>query len=401
MPQPLSERTASFTDSVIRRMTRVSLKYGAVNLSQGFPDFEPPQAILERLAQVAREGPHQYSVTWGAQNFREALARKQSRYMGRTIDPDKEIVATCGSTEAMMCAMMTAANPGDKVIVFSPFYENYGADTILSGAEPIYVPLHPPAFTFDVDELEAAFRQRPKALVLCNPSNPCGRVFTREELLTIAEMATKYDTYVILLFREGEITYPDRQNKGKRKTRSISEIVKRESIRPKHGALLFRLTNYFKSKNILQIGTTMGLSTLYLTSYATGLKCIALENVPEFATIARQAFAKEGRNPVDLRIGNYKDLLPQALNDINSLDFVFFNTLYEQHNNLWLFNECMKYAHNDTVFVFEGIKASRKMRELWEEICACPEVTVTLDLYSLGIVLFNKKLHKRDYIVYF
>ena len=144
MPQPLSERTASFTDSVIRRMTRVSLKYGAVNLSQGFPDFEPPQAILERLAQVAREGPHQYSVTWGAQNFREALARKQSRYMGRTIDPDKEIVATCGSTEAMMCAMMTAANPGDKVIVFSPFYENYGADTILSGAEPIYVPLHPP-----------------------------------------------------------------------------------------------------------------------------------------------------------------------------------------------------------------------------------------------------------------
>ena len=197
MPQPLSERTASFTDSVIRRMTRVSLKYGAVNLSQGFPDFDPPQAILERLAQVAREGPHQYSVTWGAQNFREALARKQSRYMGRTIDPDKEIVATCGSTEAMMCAMMTVTNPGDKVIVFSPFYENYGADTILSGAEPIYVPLHPPAFTFDVDELEAAFRQRPKALVLCNPSNPCGRVFTREELLTIAEMATRYDTYVI------------------------------------------------------------------------------------------------------------------------------------------------------------------------------------------------------------
>lgn len=197
MPQPLSERTASFTDSVIRRMTRVSLKYGAVNLSQGFPDFDPPQAILERLAQVAREGPHQYSVTWGAQNFREALARKQSRYMGRTIDPDKEIVATCGSTEAMMCAMMTVTNPGDKVIVFSPFYENYGADTILSGAEPIYVPLHLPAFTFDVDELEAAFRQRPKALVLCNPSNPCGRVFTREELLTIAEMATKYDTYVI------------------------------------------------------------------------------------------------------------------------------------------------------------------------------------------------------------
>ena len=111
MPQPLSQRTADFTDSVIRRMTRVSMKYGAVNLSQGFPDFDPPKEILDRLAQVAYEGPHQYSVTWGAQNFREALAKKQSHYMGRTIDPDTEIVATCGSTEAMMAAMMTVTNP--------------------------------------------------------------------------------------------------------------------------------------------------------------------------------------------------------------------------------------------------------------------------------------------------
>ena len=197
MPQPLSERTASFTDSVIRRMTRVSLQYNAVNLSQGFPDFDPPQAILDRLAEVAHEGPHQYAITWGAQNFREGLAEKQSHYMGRTIDPNSEIVATCGSTEAMMCAMMTVTNPGDKVIVFSPFYENYGADTILSGAEPIYVPLVPPAFTFDPEVLEDAFRQHPKALVLCNPSNPCGRVFTRAELEIIASLAEKYDTYVI------------------------------------------------------------------------------------------------------------------------------------------------------------------------------------------------------------
>ena len=174
MPRPLSARTASFTDSVIRRMTRVSLQHGAVNLSQGFPDFDPPQAILDRLSQVAHEGPHQYAVTWGAQNFREALAKKQSHYMGLPIDPDREIVATCGSTEAMMCAMMTVADPGDKVIVFSPFYENYGADTILSGAEPIYVPLNPPDFSFDPEVLEDAFRQHPKALVLCNPSNPCG-----------------------------------------------------------------------------------------------------------------------------------------------------------------------------------------------------------------------------------
>lgn len=195
--QKLSERTAGFTDSLIRRMTRISLRYGAVNLSQGFPDFEPPREILDRLAQVAHEDFHQYSVTWGAQNFREALAEKQSRYMGFGIDPDTEIVATCGSTEAMMAAMMTVTEPGDRVVIFSPFYENYSADTILCGAEPIYVPLVPPDFRFDPDVLEAAFRLRPKALVLCNPSNPCGKVFTREELLTIASLAEKYDVYVI------------------------------------------------------------------------------------------------------------------------------------------------------------------------------------------------------------
>lgn len=195
--QPLSDRTAGFTDSVIRRMTRISNKYGAVNLSQGFPDFDPPKEILDRLAEVAHEDYHQYSITWGAQNFREALAAKQTHYMGRAIDPDSEIVVTCGSTEAMMTAMMTVTNPGDKVVIFSPFYENYGADTILSGAEPIYVPLTPPDFNFDPEVLENAFRQNPKALILCNPSNPCGKVFTRAELETIAALANKYDVYVI------------------------------------------------------------------------------------------------------------------------------------------------------------------------------------------------------------
>mgnify|MGYP005968458419 FL=1 len=195
--QPLSDRTAGFTDSVIRRMTRISNKYGAVNLSQGFPDFDPPKEILDRLAEVAHEDYHQYSITWGAQNFREALAAKQTHYMGRAINPDSEIVVTCGSTEAMMTAMMTVTNPGDKVVIFSPFYENYGADTILSGAEPIYVPLTPPAFNFDQEMLEDAFRQHPKALILCNPSNPCGKVFTRAELETIAALANKYDVYVI------------------------------------------------------------------------------------------------------------------------------------------------------------------------------------------------------------
>ena len=194
----LSKRTANFTDSVIRRMTRISLQHGAINLSQGFPDFDPPKEITDRLSEVAKEGPHQYALTWGAQNFREALAAKQEHFSGMKINPDTEIVVTCGSTEAMMAAMMSVCNPGEKVVIFSPFYENYGADTILSGAEPIYVPLKPPAFNFDADELEAAMKQEGvKALILCNPSNPCGKVFTRQELMVIADLAKKYDIYVI------------------------------------------------------------------------------------------------------------------------------------------------------------------------------------------------------------
>ncbi len=178
-------------------MTRVCLHCGAVNLSQGFPDFDPPRVLTGALARAAAEGPHQYAVTWGAQDFREALAAKQRRFMGLPIDPDTQIVVTCGSTEAMMAAMMSVIDPGDKVVVFSPFYENYGADTILCGAQPIYVPLVPPHFGFDANRLEDAFRSGAKALVLCNPSNPCGKVFTRDELLLIAELATKYDAYVI------------------------------------------------------------------------------------------------------------------------------------------------------------------------------------------------------------
>ena len=193
----LSQRTANFTDSVIRRMTRIALKYGAVNLSQGFPDFDPPKEILEALKKTADENVHQYAITWGAPNLRKAIAEKQSRLMGFDIDPDSEIVVTCGSTEAMMATMMSIINPGDKVAIFSPFYENYGADTILSGAEPIYVPLVPPEYDFNKDELEAAFKAGAKALVLCNPSNPCGKVFSEKELSDIAELAEKYDAYVV------------------------------------------------------------------------------------------------------------------------------------------------------------------------------------------------------------
>lgn len=190
-------RLAAFSESVIRGTTRLANQYGAINLSQGFPDFDPPEEILAALEIATRGNFHQYAVTWGAPRFRAALAAKIQRFSGLVIDPEQHLVVTCGSTEAMMVAMMTACNPGDKVIVFSPFYENYAADAILSGAEPIYVPLHPPDFGFDLADLEKAFEQKPKAIVVCNPSNPTGKVFTREELMEILRLAEKHDVFVI------------------------------------------------------------------------------------------------------------------------------------------------------------------------------------------------------------
>lgn len=193
----LSEKIGTFTDSVIRRMTRISDQCGAINLSQGFPDFLPPKAMLDALAQVAHTGPHQYSTTYGAQNLREALCAKQGRAIGREIDPETEIVITCGGTEAMMCAVLTICNPGDKVMVFSPFYENYSADAILSGARPIYIPLVPPTYAFDLDRIEQGFKDGARAIIICNPSNPCGKVFTEAELLAIGRLALKYDAFIV------------------------------------------------------------------------------------------------------------------------------------------------------------------------------------------------------------
>ncbi len=197
MPE-ISQRTQSFTDSVIRRMTRIANQYGAINLSQGFPDFDPPIEILKALEKVSFTGPHQYSITYGAKNLRQAIAKKHTHFAKREIDPEKEVVVTCGSTEAMMCAMMTVCNPGDQVLVFSPFYENYGADAILSGAKPIYIPLVPPTYTFDLQLIEEGFKQGAKAIIICNPSNPCGKVFTKEELLSIGQLALQYDAFVIM-----------------------------------------------------------------------------------------------------------------------------------------------------------------------------------------------------------
>ena len=211
MPK-LSTRIDTFTDSVIRRMTRIANKYDAINLSQGFPDFDPPLKLRQALAKIALDGPHQYSITFGAQNMREAVAKKHGRLIKREIDPEQEVCITCGSTEAMMATMMTICDPGDKVIVFSPFYENYGADAILSGATPIYIPLVPPHFDFDATVLEAAFKQKPKAIIICNPSNPCGKVFSLEELTLISELAIKYDTFVITDEVYEHIIYPPYQH---------------------------------------------------------------------------------------------------------------------------------------------------------------------------------------------
>jgi aminotransferase len=192
-----ARRLEGFTESVIRGMTRLANQHGALNLSQGFPDFDPPEALLAALERATRGPHHQYAVTWGAPRFRQALATKVNRCTGLALDPDQHFVVTCGSTEAMMAAMMTACDPGDKVIVFSPFYENYAADAILSGAEPIFVPLRAPDFTYDPAELARAFAQKPKAIIVCNPSNPCGKVFTRAELMEIVGLAERYDAFVI------------------------------------------------------------------------------------------------------------------------------------------------------------------------------------------------------------
>jgi len=209
---PISRKARSFGESVIRRMTRVANEHGAVNLSQGFPDFDPPAELLEAGARAMRDGPHQYAVTWGAANFREALADKQSRFLGIPVDPGEHVTATCGATEAMMAALMAVVNPGDRVIVFSPFYENYLADCVLSGAEAVCVPLRPPEFSFDPEELSRAFAGGARALILCNPANPTGKVFSREELTLIADLAERHDAVVVTDEVYEHIVYPPRKH---------------------------------------------------------------------------------------------------------------------------------------------------------------------------------------------
>jgi len=196
--QEMSRKTKHFTDSVIRRMTRIAIANNAINLAQGFPDFDPPKVLTDRLEEISQLGPHQYPITMGAPNFRRALAEKCGRFMGRKIDPETEVVVTIGSTEAMVDTLFAITNPGDKIIMFSPYFENYRAQTLLVDCEPIFVPLIPPAFNYDANVLEDAFKKGAKAILICNPSNPSGKVFTEAELKEIAALAIKYDTYVIM-----------------------------------------------------------------------------------------------------------------------------------------------------------------------------------------------------------
>ncbi len=192
-----SRRTATFTESLIREMTRVALQHGAINLSQGFPDFNPPQVILDAAKAEMDGSNHQYATTWGVQALRQGLARKLTHFTGLPCDPERHLVVTCGATEAMMVAVMTVADVGDRIGLFSPFYENYSADAILSGVTPVFATLNPPDYTFDLAELRKVFASGIKAFILCNPSNPCGKVFTRAELEQIAALAREFDVFII------------------------------------------------------------------------------------------------------------------------------------------------------------------------------------------------------------
>jgi len=195
--QIISHKAEQFTESVIREMTRQANLYGAINLSQGFPDFSAPEEIKLAACDAIMADINQYAITWGAQNFRRAIAEKASWYLGLEVDPEREITVTCGSTEAMIAAMMAIVNPGDEVIVFEPFYENYGPDAILSGATPRYVTLHTPGWRIDAEELAAAFNDNTKAIIINTPNNPTGKVFTREELELIAGLCQKWNVIAI------------------------------------------------------------------------------------------------------------------------------------------------------------------------------------------------------------
>jgi aspartate/methionine/tyrosine aminotransferase len=195
--KPISHKAAQFTESVIREMTRLAMEHGAINLSQGYPDFAAPEILKKAAADAIFADVNQYAITWGAKNFRDALVYKTKKFLGIDIDPEREITVSCGSTEAMIDVLLAVINPGDEVIVFEPFYENYGPDAIISGATPRFVQLRRPDWSFDEKELAAAFNNKTKAIIINTPNNPTGKVFSREELQVIANLCQKWDVLAI------------------------------------------------------------------------------------------------------------------------------------------------------------------------------------------------------------
>jgi aminotransferase len=196
-PRFISNRTSGFTESVIREMTRLAMEKGAINLAQGFPDFSAPEDIKHAAQQAIAADFNQYAITWGAKPFRDAIAAKYRKWYGLDYDPEREITVCCGSTEGMIASMLATTNPGDEVIVFEPYYENYGPDTFLCGAQRKLVSLRAPDWTFDPDELRRAFSPKTKAIILNSPNNPTGRVFTRAELMVIADLCQEFDALAI------------------------------------------------------------------------------------------------------------------------------------------------------------------------------------------------------------
>ena len=191
-----ARRTQGFTESVIRGMTRLASEHGAINLAQGFPNFAAPDVLKDAAARALRDDINQYAITWGAKRLRDALARKYAQWYAMTVNPDTEITVTCGATEAMAATLLAVVDPSDEVIVFEPFYENYGPDTILCGARPVYVPM-PIRQELDLDRLAAAFSSRTRAIILCTPNNPTGRVLARRELEAIAALCQRHDAYAV------------------------------------------------------------------------------------------------------------------------------------------------------------------------------------------------------------
>ncbi len=233
----VSKKAAQFTESVIREMSRLCARHGGVNLAQGFPDFPAPPELKAAACRAIEDDINQYAITWGAAEFRRALVEKHRHFTGIELDPEKEITVTCGSTEAMLCALLATVDPGEEVIVFEPWYENYGPDAILSGAVPVYVKLRPPHWDFDPDELRAAFSTRTKGIIVNTPHNPTGKVFTREELSLIGELATEFDSliytdeiYEHMVYDGEQHVYPQTLPGLRERTIMISGLSKTYSV---------------------------------------------------------------------------------------------------------------------------------------------------------------------------